>query len=33
VLEVEPRPVARVGASQRRAVAELLDDFADLKST
>jgi HD-GYP domain-containing protein (c-di-GMP phosphodiesterase class II) len=33
VLEVEPRPVARVGASQQRAVAELLADFADLKST
>jgi HD-GYP domain-containing protein (c-di-GMP phosphodiesterase class II)/DNA-binding CsgD family transcriptional regulator len=33
VLEVEPRPVALVGASQRRAVAELLGDFADLKST
>jgi len=33
VLEVEPRPVALVGASQRRAMAELLGDFADLKST
>jgi HD-GYP domain-containing protein (c-di-GMP phosphodiesterase class II) len=33
VLEVEPRPFARVGASQQRAVAELLADFADLKST
>ena len=33
VLEVEPRPVARVGASQQRAAAELLADFADLKST
>lgn len=33
VLDVEPRPVARVGASQQRAVAELLADFADLKST
>jgi len=33
VLEAEPRPVARVGASQQRAVAELLADFADLKST
>lgn len=33
VLEVEPRPVARVGEPQRRAVAELLADFADLKST
>jgi HD-GYP domain-containing protein (c-di-GMP phosphodiesterase class II) len=33
VLEVEPKPVARVGASQQRAAAELLADFADLKST
>ncbi len=33
VLDAEPRPVARVGASQQRAVAELLADFADLKST
>jgi HD-GYP domain-containing protein (c-di-GMP phosphodiesterase class II) len=33
VLEVEPRPVARVGAAQQRAAAELLADFADLKST
>jgi HD-GYP domain-containing protein (c-di-GMP phosphodiesterase class II) len=32
VLEVEPRPVAHVGASQQRAMAELLADFADLKS-
>jgi HD-GYP domain-containing protein (c-di-GMP phosphodiesterase class II) len=33
VLEVEPRPVVRVGMSQQRAIAELLADFADLKST
>ena len=33
VLEVEPRPVARVGAAQQRVAAELLADFADLKST
>jgi HD-GYP domain-containing protein (c-di-GMP phosphodiesterase class II) len=33
VLEAEPRPVARVGALQQRVVAELLADFADLKST
>jgi HD-GYP domain-containing protein (c-di-GMP phosphodiesterase class II) len=33
VLEVEPRPFARVGAAQQRAMAELLADFADLKST
>jgi HD-GYP domain-containing protein (c-di-GMP phosphodiesterase class II) len=33
VLEVEPRPFARVGASKQRAAAELLADFADLKST
>jgi HD-GYP domain-containing protein (c-di-GMP phosphodiesterase class II) len=33
MLEVEPRPVARVGASQQRVAAELLADFADLKST
>lgn len=33
VLEVEPQPFARVGASRQRAVAELLADFADLKST
>jgi len=33
VLEAEPRPFARVGASQQRAMAELLADFADLKST
>ncbi|HEX3776611.1 MAG TPA: HD domain-containing phosphohydrolase [Polyangiaceae bacterium] len=33
VLEVEPRPFVRVGASQQRALAELLADFADLKST
>jgi HD-GYP domain-containing protein (c-di-GMP phosphodiesterase class II)/DNA-binding CsgD family transcriptional regulator len=33
VLEVEPRPVAHVGPTQRFAVAELLADFADLKST
>jgi HD-GYP domain-containing protein (c-di-GMP phosphodiesterase class II) len=33
VLEVEPRPVARVGALEQRAAAELLADFADLKST
>jgi HD-GYP domain-containing protein (c-di-GMP phosphodiesterase class II) len=33
VLEIEPQPFARVGASQQRAVAELLADFADLKST
>jgi HD-GYP domain-containing protein (c-di-GMP phosphodiesterase class II)/DNA-binding CsgD family transcriptional regulator len=32
VLEVEPRPVARVGVSHQRAVAELLADFADIKS-
>lgn len=32
VLELEPRPFARVGASRGRAVAELLADFADLKS-
>jgi HD domain len=32
VLAAEPRPVARVGASQQRAAAELLADFADLKS-
>jgi HD-GYP domain-containing protein (c-di-GMP phosphodiesterase class II) len=33
VLECEPRPFARVGALQQRAAAELLADFADLKST
>ncbi len=33
VLEVEPRPFAHVAASQQRAIAELLADFADLKST
>jgi HD-GYP domain-containing protein (c-di-GMP phosphodiesterase class II)/DNA-binding CsgD family transcriptional regulator len=33
VLEVEPRPFARVGSSKQHAVAELLADFADLKST
>lgn len=33
VLEIEPRPLAHVGPAQRRAVAELLADFADLKST
>jgi HD-GYP domain-containing protein (c-di-GMP phosphodiesterase class II) len=33
VLEVEPRPFALVGASRQRAIAELLADFADLKST
>jgi HD-GYP domain-containing protein (c-di-GMP phosphodiesterase class II) len=33
VLEVEPRPFAHVAASQRRVIAELLADFADLKST
>jgi HD-GYP domain-containing protein (c-di-GMP phosphodiesterase class II) len=33
VLEVEPAPVVRVGASRERALAELLADFADLKST
>jgi HD-GYP domain-containing protein (c-di-GMP phosphodiesterase class II) len=33
LLEVEPRPVASVGGAQRRVVAELLADFADLKST
>ncbi len=33
VLEVEPEPFARVGPTQQRAMAELLADFADLKST
>lgn len=33
VLEIEPRPFAAVGAVQQRAAAELLADFADLKST
>lgn len=33
VLDVEPRPFARVGALQQRTMAELLADFADLKST
>jgi HD-GYP domain-containing protein (c-di-GMP phosphodiesterase class II) len=32
ILELEPRPVVRVGPSQQRAIAELLADFADLKS-
>jgi HD-GYP domain-containing protein (c-di-GMP phosphodiesterase class II) len=32
VLEVEPRPCALVAGSRQRAVAELLADFADLKS-
>jgi HD-GYP domain-containing protein (c-di-GMP phosphodiesterase class II)/DNA-binding CsgD family transcriptional regulator len=33
VLDAEPRPVARVGALHQRVIAELLADFADLKST
>jgi HD-GYP domain-containing protein (c-di-GMP phosphodiesterase class II) len=33
VLEVEPRPFAHVAGAQQRAIAELLADFADLKST
>ncbi|MFO0548121.1 MAG: HD domain-containing phosphohydrolase [Polyangiaceae bacterium] len=33
VLEVEPEPVAYVGVTQQKAMAELLADFADLKST
>jgi HD-GYP domain-containing protein (c-di-GMP phosphodiesterase class II) len=33
VLEIEPRPFAYVSGAQHRAIAELLADFADLKST
>lgn len=33
VLEIEPRPFACVGMTHQRAIAELLADFADLKST
>jgi DNA-binding CsgD family transcriptional regulator len=33
ILELEPRPFAHVGPAQQRTAAELLADFADLKST
>ena len=33
VLDVEPLPVARVASSKLRVIAELLADFADMKST